>query len=179
MARKKVINKGQNQDLIGGSFTNDASKTVFGVGDFFVESNFTGRKTRDYASELASFVTPVTLEDIGLNLTESDEIALKTENVELNLDNSDLKSYIRYGSTREFIRVALNRIIDGYPYSLYVSNSIDTYGNITVENYSYDVYADEARFEISSEYIINNYELIFDRDNLTTTSGEEIKNLIS
>ena len=74
MAKVKVINRGQNQDLIGGNFSNDTSKTVFSLGDFLVESNFTTRKITNYENRLSSFVTPITLETIGLDIEESKKI---------------------------------------------------------------------------------------------------------
>jgi len=67
MAKKKVINKGQNSDLIGGNFTNIASDTIFSFGSFNLTTNFTGKETIDYSNELSSFVTPITLDTIDID----------------------------------------------------------------------------------------------------------------
>jgi hypothetical protein len=66
VARIKIINGKANQDLIGNNFQNTASETVFSLGSFAVESNFTGRIVTDYSNQLSSFVTPLTLEDLSL-----------------------------------------------------------------------------------------------------------------
>ena len=71
MAKVKVINKGQNQDLIGGNFTNSASETVFTLGKFSVTSNFAGRKLIDYSNSLTSFPKPITLETLSVNSDEA------------------------------------------------------------------------------------------------------------
>ena len=115
MAKKKVINKGQNSDLIGGSFTNIASETIFNFGNFKLTTNFTGKENRDYSNELSSFVTPITLDSLGVDEGLSDYVLDFTTNATLNLDHSDIKSYVRFGSTRELLRVSIENIIESYP----------------------------------------------------------------
>ena len=125
MALKKVTNRNQNNQLIGDNFTNVPSNTVFSLGDFRYESNFTGRQTTDYTNQLSSFVKPITLETLRLTSEQSDNLDILVNNATLNLDRSDLRSYNKFGSTSESLRVALKNILlsNGYQLSGDVSLS--------------------------------------------------------
>lgn len=177
MARKKVINRGQNQDLIGGNFTNAASETVFSLGNFAVESNFTGRKVRDYSDSLSSFTKEITLETLGLTNEESESIFEYTNSVLLNFDKSDIKSYVKFGSAEELFRVTYEQIILNYPASLYINTQATVGGNSTVFDYSYDEFLDEATFRIPSGIISNPFGLLFDQGNNAIPDDNELKNL--
>ena len=166
MGRIKVINRGQNQDLVGGNFLNTASETVFNLGRFRVESNFTGRRTRDYGNELSSFVTPITLESLSISESESREVFNSNNTVKLNLDRSDISSFARFGSASEIIRVSLRNIIDSYPSSLYVNNQVLLGGNITFNDFNYDNLSNVSEFTIPSNFIRNEYGIIFNQGNV-------------
>ena len=177
MAKKKVVNNNLNSDLIGGNFTNVASETVFSFGSFNLTTNFSGKQTIDYSNELSSFVTPITLDTIGIDDALSTHIAEYTKNATLNLQYSDIKSYVRFGSARELMRVSIQNIVQLYPASLYMDDNLVPNGAITVQNYSYDVLTDICNFIIPSAYVTNDFGLIFDLGNTATPDDQQIKNL--
>jgi len=177
MAKKKVINKGQNSDLIGGNFTNIASDTIFSFGSFNLTTNFTGKETIDYSNELSSFVTPITLDTIDIDDDLSVHIDELTKNATLNLQYSDLKSYVRFGSVYELLRVAVENIIELYPASLYMDKNLKANGAITVENYTYDALLNKSSFIIPSSYITNEFGLVIDNGNTSTPNDDNLKNL--
>ena len=100
-----------------------------------------------------------------------------TTNAKLNLDDSDLKSYIRFGSTRELLRVSIENIIQQYPGSLYIDSQQVANGAITVQNYSYDPLTNVSEFIIPSAYAVNKFELVFNLGNTSTPYNNELKNL--
>lgn len=177
MARVKVINRRQNQDLIGGNFVNTASETVFSLGRFSVESNFTGRRTRNYGNEISSFSKPITLDSLALTSSESKTIAQKTTTVELNLDRSDLTNFARFGSAAEIMRVSIRNIIQKYPASLYADTQVDIGGNITFDSFSYDNLTNTSFFRIPIQFITNDFELIFRKENTEISQDNVLKNL--
>ena len=177
MARIKTINRGQNQDLIGGNFTNAASETIFSLGNFTVESNFTGRRTRDYSNTLSSFAKEITLETLGLTSDQSKMVFDYTNEVRLNFEKSDIRSYVKFGSAAELFRVSYEQIITNYPASLYINTQATAGGNSTVFEFTYDNFSNISRFRIPSAIISNPYSLLFDRGNSATPDGNELKNL--
>jgi hypothetical protein len=177
VARRRVINNGQNQNLIGGNFFNVASETVFNLGTFKVETNLAGRRTRRYGNELSSFARPITLETIQLNDEDSDRVELMNNKVVLNLDRSDIKNFARFGSASEIFRVSVRNIISTYPASLYADPQTDLGGSTTVFDYSYNPLDDTALFKIPSRVLSNDFGLIFDLGNQTIPDENELKNL--
>ena len=119
MAKVKVINNGLDQNLNGTSFTNITSETIFSFGRFSVTSNFGGRIPIDYTNALSTFVRPVTLATMGVSTAQSQILHDKSINTIPNLDKSNINTFIRFGSAYEFLRVAIQNIILGYPGSLY------------------------------------------------------------
>ena len=116
MKIRKIIGDG-NEQLIGGNFLNDTSGSYSSLSSFKLETNFTGKINTNYDNVLTSFSNPISLESI--NLKESDsELILTNKRVELNLDKSDLKSYIRFGSVVDYMKSAIHNIILDYPASL-------------------------------------------------------------
>ena len=177
MARVKVINPNLNQDLIGGNFTNTASETVFTLGNFSVTSNFSGRRTRNYSNELSSFVKPITLETLGLDESESEIVFNFTNDVVLNLDRSDLRTFVKYGSTRELLRISIQQIINNYPASLFVNSQFNVGGNVTITDFSFNPLTDISEFNIPSTIINNTYGLVFDNGNTSRPENNELRNL--
>lgn len=177
MAKVRVVNKGQNSDLIGGNFNNIASETIFNFGRFNLTTNFTGKETIDYSNELSSFVRPITLETLNVDEELSTFIVDFTTNARLNLDQSDLKSYIRFGSTRELLRVAIEQVIEKYPASLFANSQLRAFGSITVQNYVFDPLINECEFITPSDFLVNNFNLIFDAGNTSTPNDNALKNL--
>lgn len=177
MARIKVINKNLNQDLIGSNFTNTASETIFSLGDFVVETNFTGRRTRDYSNTLSSFAKEITLETLGITSDESRSISTSTSSVKLNFDKSDIRSYVKFGSAYELFRVTYEQIILNYPASLFINTQTNVGGNSTVFDFSYDEFSNTSTFRVPSAIIRNTFGLLFDRGNTATPNNNELKNL--
>ncbi|NJO59665.1 MAG: hypothetical protein HC836_15580 [Richelia sp. RM2_1_2] len=177
MAKVRVVNGKANQDLVGNNFTNDATQTIFQLGAFTIESNFTGRRITDYRNTISSFVTPITLENLNIDDIDSEKIFNLTSNVVLNLDKSDLKSYAKFGSTKEMLRVAIEQIILNYPASIYADNKLNYDGNITIVNYTYDPLTDITEFEIPTLFITNKFGLITGFNNFATPDNNALKNL--
>lgn len=175
MAKIRVINKGQNQDLIGGNFNNIASETIFTLGRFTVSSNFSGVNVVDYTNKLSSFPKPITLENMGVNNVKSKLIKDFTSKVILNYDKSDLRSYVNFGSTREYLRVSVQSIIQNYVGSLFIDSQN---GDKTVIfDYEYNNITNTTNFKVPSEYIVNNYGISFDFGNQFIIENQELKNL--
>lgn len=177
MAKVKVVNNKLSSDLIGQNFTNTPTETIFSLGNFSVTSNFTGRKYTDYTTKLKSFGNVYTLENLGVTSGDSELLSATTENITLNLDFADLKSYVRFGSCEELIRVTIQNIILNYPASLFINSKIENRGNITFYDYSYDVITNTSIFYIPSDYIDNKFSIVFDDGNNSLPLDNELKNL--
>lgn len=169
MAKKKVINGGRNNT----EFTNVTSDVLFNLGRFSVTSNFTGRRRTDYSNQISSFNNPITLETIGIDENESQKINNISNTISLNFDYSDIKSYVRYGSSRELFRVSIQNIIDKFPASLYVSNQAVIGGNITIRNFSFNSTTNTSTFEVPSDFISNPYGIVFDEGNTSTNNSND------
>lgn len=177
MAKVKIINKNVNSDLIGQNFQNIASETIFNFGNFRLTTNFTGKQTIDYTNEISSFATPITLETLNVDENLSNIILNFTTNTKLNLDNSDLKSYVRFGSTRELLRVAIEQIIEKYPASLFFDSQMIANGATTVQNYSFNPLTNMCEFIASNLYIVNTFGLVYDAGNNSVPNDNNLKNL--
>jgi hypothetical protein len=177
VAKVKVVNTNLDQNLNGTNFLNTASETIFQFGEFTVTSNFEGRKYIDYTNVLSTFVRPVTLETIGVNTTQSD-VAFKYDNYAvLNLNKSDLNTYVRFGSAYEYLKISIQNIILKYPASIYTYSNIVKGGNMTFYDFKYDKLTDIATFKTPSSYIINSFGLAFNQGNYSKPDDYEIKNI--
>ena len=177
MAKKKVVNTTLDQNLNGTNFNNTASETIFQFGSFAVTSNFDGRKYIDYSNVLSSFVRPVTLETLGVNEVQSAVLLQKQVNATLNLDKSNLNTYVKFGSTYEFFRVATQEIITKYPGSLFANSNVIPSGNISVYNINYDSITNITTFNVPSPCIINKFGLIYNVGNTSEPDNMAIKNV--
>ncbi len=176
MAYRKIIND-SNSQLLGDNFSNDTSSSYKSLSSFKIDTNFTGKITKDYENILTSFSKPISLEDLSLSVEDS-KLIERDNNVILNIDNSDLKSYIRYGSTLELIKATLNNIIINYPASLYIDSKNYIVNPVnTIFDYIYDVNTNKSSFKITSENIVNKFGLIYDKDNYNIPDNKELRNL--
>lgn len=178
MAKVKVINKGLNENLNGGYFNDTPSNTIFSFGKFFVTTNFDSKTTIDYGNSLSSFVRPITLETMGISEKQSEIIEKFNTNVVLNLDKSDLNTFVRYGSAYEFIRNSIQNIILTYPGSLFISSQKYFSGNsITFSKLNYDVISNTSTFTVPINNIINTFGLVYNNGNDSIPDDNELKNL--
>ena len=137
-----------DENLNGTNFNNTASQTIFSFGSFVVTSNLEGRKSIDYTNTLSSFVHPVTLETIGVNDIQSELLHYNSTNAILNLDKSDLNTFVRYGSAYEYLRTTVETIILNYPGSLFINSQSIRGGNITFSDFTYDSVTNISKFKI-------------------------------
>lgn len=177
MAKKKVVNNNLDQNLNGTNFTHVTSETIFQFGRFALTSNFSGRLPIDYTNTLSTFVRPVTLDTLGVNDVQSTVIFEKTTNAILNLDKTNLNTFIRFGSAYEFLRVAVQEIILKYPGSLFVNSKTIPSGNLTLYDFNYDSVNNISTFKVPTEFITNKFGLVYNYGNLSKPDNQEIKNL--
>ena len=177
VAKVKVVNTGLDQNLNGNYFNNVTSETIFSFGSFTVTSNFEGRVPKDYSNTLSSFVRPVTLETMGLTQTQSDVIHQYNTNAVLNLDKSDLNTFVRFGSAYEFLRVSIQNIITAYPASLFMNSQLKHTGVITFTNFHYDPITNISTFRIPTGCTVNTFGLAINYGNVSNPDNNIIKNL--
>lgn len=177
MGRVKSINNNLDQNLNGNSFYGNASETIFTFGSFTLTSNFSGRDYIDYSYTLSNFVRPVTLDTMGITSGQSKIILEYSTNAVLNLDRSDLKTFVRFGSAYEFLRVTVENIIIKYPGSLHINSQTTRGGNATFIDFSYDIINNVSNFKIPKEYAENTFGLIINDGNISTPDNVELKNL--
>jgi hypothetical protein len=177
VAKVKVVNNKLDQNLNGNNFNNTASETIFSFGGFSVTSNFSGRQFIDYNNSLSSFVRPVTLDTMGVTDTQSSIIYQYATNAVLNLDKSDLNTFIRFGSAYEYLRVSVESIITAYPGSLYMNSQTSGGGNITYFDYVYDIVTNTSSFKIPISCIANTFGLVYNYGNVSLPNDNDLKNI--
>lgn len=178
MAKVKVINSQLTGNLSGSNFNDTPSNTIFSFGSFFVTSNFDDKTTISYTNSLSSFVRPVTLETMGVSDTQSDIIHEYTTNAVLNLDKSDLNTFVRYGSAYEFLRVSIQNIILAYPGSLFCnSQKMDSTKSFTYTGLIYDETTDISTFYVPTGNTVNTFGLVYNNGNESLPDDNELKNL--
>ena len=177
MAKVKVVSTSLDQNLNGTNFNNTTSETVFSFGSFTVTSNFDGRIPIDYTNTLSSFVRPVTLETMGVSQTQSDIIHQYNTNAVLNLDKSDLNTFVRFGSAYEFLRVSIQNIIMAYPGSLFMNSQLKHVGTTTFTNFHYDPITNISTFKIPTGCTVNTFGLAFNYGNISSPDNNILKNL--
>jgi hypothetical protein len=173
----KVVNNNLDQNLNGTNFTHTASETIFTFGDFAVTSNFEGRKFIDYTNTLSSFVRPVTLETLGVTSGQSAIMDLFTNNAVLNLDRSDLNTFVKFGSAYEFLRVSIQNIIVAYPGSVFANSQTNKVKQATFTNFTYDVVTNVSTFRVPTGMTVNTFGIITNFGNMSIPDGQQIKNL--
>jgi hypothetical protein len=177
MAKIKVVNKRDGKTAVGTSFRNIPSETIFSFGDFSVETNFSTRVIKNYSNTISSFVKPITLETLNISQVDSLKIKNYTTDVKLNVQVSDLGSYVKYGSLKELLRVSVENIINEYPSSLYINYQLTNGTVFSVYNYSYDQNNDQATFLIPSSSIENTFGLVINQGNEQLPQDNPLRNL--
>jgi hypothetical protein len=177
VAKVKVVNTRLDSNLNGVNFNNIPSETIFSFGSFTVTSNFDGRKPIDYTNELSSFVRPVTLETMGVSEIESQILYSNTVNAVLNLDKSNLNTFVRYGSAYEFLRITIETIILNYPGSIFVDSQKTRVSTITFSGFTYDPVSNVSTFKVPTGSTVNTFGLITNDGNQTIPENNELRNL--
>lgn len=177
VAYKKVVNNNLDQNLNGNNFDSVTSQTIFTLGEYAVTSNFEGRKYIDYSNTLSSFARPITLETLGLTHEQSEIVQYYDTNAVLNLDKSDLNTFVRFGSAYEFLRVSIQNVITQYPGSLFMSYQQNRYDPITLTDFTYDSVTNTTIFNIPTGCTINTFKLAIDFGNVSLPDDKEYKNL--
>ena len=177
MAKVKVVNNNLDQNLNGSYFDSTASEIIFSFGSFNITSNFSGRKHIDYTNTLSSFVRAVTLDTMGVTDIQSEVIHQYSTSVVLNLDKSDLNTFIRYGSAYEFLRICVEDIISNYPCSLFMSSQVSRNNNVTYFDYFYDIVTNTSTFSIPINCIVNTFGMVYNYGNLSAPDEKDLKNL--
>ena len=177
VAKVKVINQNLNGNLNGAYFNDTPSNTIFSFGKFFVTSNFDNKQNVDYTNSLSSFVRSVTLETLGVSEIQSKIVQKYTTNTVLNLDKSDLNTFVRYGSAYEFLRVSIQNIIMAYPASLFANSQKEIGGNPTYEGFVYDSITNISTFYVPTKIINNTFGIVYNFDNETIPDDNLLKNL--
>ena len=167
MVKVKVVGTNLDQNLNGTNFNNTASETIFSFGSFAVTSNFEGRVPIEYTNTLSSFVRPVTLETIGLTQTQSDIIHQYNTNAVLNLDKSNLNTFVRFGSAYEFLTISIQNIIVAYPGSLFMNSQLTYINTITFNNFKYDAVTNVSTFIIPIASTVNTFGLALNDGNVS------------
>lgn len=149
-------------DLVGNQFANTEGTSVFTSANFNITTNLDGKVSKTFITK--EFTNLLTLSDLNIDVTTNNIINLSNSKIKLNLDYSDLSTYATFGSLREYIRVSLENIIINWPASLYVV-SVDPTDPIltgdTVSDYSYNLVTKQSTFNVSTERIINSFDINF------------------
>jgi len=179
VAKVKIINNNLDQNLNGTNFIDMPSNTIFSFGKFFVTSNFDGKTTVTYQNVLSTFVRPVTLETLGITETQSQILHTYSTQALLNLDKSDLNTFVRFGSAYEFLRVSVENIIVAYPGSLFANTQNLGNGNLitTFSGCSYNPISNISTFYVPTACTVNTFGLVINAGNTSIPDNDELKNL--
>ena len=125
-------------NIVGNQSTQNpnGNSSVFTFGNFVTTTNNQGRASRIFSTN--KFSNYYNLDTYKLLPSENKELLKNNINIKLNLDNSSLSNFVYFGSSTEFIRVTLEKIITDWPASLYLeplrSDGINTIVGDTVSN---------------------------------------------
>lgn len=152
-----------SQDLVGVQLASNGGTPLFTMGNFSITTNLDPKINKNYIN--GKFSDFITLENLDLNVVESQILLQNNTNTFLNLDPRNLKNYSLFGSMTEYIRIVLEDIITNWPASLYVSplvsvNGDDYVGN-TYEDYSYNLLTNEATFKVNVTFLVNQFQINF------------------
>ena len=163
---------------MGESFNSPINQTIPSLGSYGLTKNFLGPETGiNYGGELTGFVKPITLELLKYDEEHSKIFHEKSNRIRLNLDYSDLGSFVRFGSTREYIRSSIEKIILNYPGSIFANPMKSMGGNNTIYKYNYDDNNNISTFKLYSETIDNPFQLIFDKNNQNLRGDNKLSNI--
>lgn len=177
---RKIVKTNNNLDnnLMGESFNSTINKTIFSLGDFSLTSNFEPPERGDDISEgFGGFAKPLTLEKLKIRENVSLFKKEKDQHVTLNLDYSELGSFVRFGSTKEYLRMCVERIILKFPFGIFMDRSNVLGGNDTINNYQYDSATNTSEFDIPLESVSNPSGIIIENNNDEISNNNPLSNL--
>lgn len=151
--------------IVGNQFTvnPDGETSLFTFGNFVTTTNYEGRSSRIYSTN--KFSKYYSLDTYKLLPSENKTLIKNNLNVTLNPDNTNLSNLVYFGSSTEFVRVSLEKIITEWPASLYLrplrSDGINTIVGNTVTDYSYDPVLNKSRFKVDTNFIDNKFDINF------------------
>ena len=98
-----------SQDLVGVQLASNGGTPLFTMGNFSITTNLDPKINKNYIN--GKFSDFITLENLDLNVVESQILLQNNTNTFLNLDPRNLKNYSLFGSMTEYIRIVLEDII--------------------------------------------------------------------
>jgi hypothetical protein len=157
------VGKGDfSPNLVGNQITDGT--TLFTLGNFALTTNPSIPISKVYNT--GSFSESYSLENLNLTLEESEVLSNQSINIILNLDPSNLDSYVYFGSFFEYIRTTIEQILLKWKGSLYayylLDNDPDRIPRNTVLSYTYDSVTDTSSFLMPVAIIKNNFGLIYE-----------------
>lgn len=178
MGKVKVINNSLDKNLVGEKFNSPINKTIFSLGKFEISTNFEGAEIGvNYGGHISGFTKPITLNSLKLNEKTSLILDQKKEQIDLNLDYSNLSSFVRFGSTREYLRYCIERIIMKYPAGIFMNHMKTRASNITYYGASYNPEENITSFKIPNNCVDNPFHLIVNKDNFNLLNGNDLSNI--
>lgn len=166
----KIINNNLDGNLVGENFNSPINQLFNSLGGFQITSNFSeSDRGVNYESKIMGFPTPITLNTLNLDVEKSKDYFNRKNIIDLNIDYSELGSFVRFGSTREYLRSCVENIIMNFPGGLYV-NPITT--NTTILDYYYDDNTKKSTFRTPVERIENPFGIVLNRHNDEVINNE-------
>jgi hypothetical protein len=177
LEKKRVVRDSSfNENAVNSNFTNSISATVFRLGNFTLDTNLEDRIIKDYSNKLSSFSKEYTLETIGIDKTTSQKIYEFDSKLKLNIDYNQISSYARYGSVEDLLKFSVKNIIQKYPYSIYLNNTLSTGIINTITNFSYNEETNISTFRIPTIAINNISNIILNSNDFIKNEENPLKN---
>jgi hypothetical protein len=164
-------------DLVGLQLTNNGGNVLFTMGNFSVTTNLDPKVDKQYITN--NFSKFYTIDELTANEAQFQQLVKANAKTVLRLDSTNLKNHALFGSMSEYFRVTLEDIIINWPASLYVnainpSNSIVTN---TYEDYSYDVLTNLSTFKVSTNALINKFDINYVETGTLLNTFNEVNQL--
>jgi hypothetical protein len=177
LAKKKIFRSSVfNENVIGTDFGNIPSSSIFRLGSFTLDTNLDGRFIRDFSNKITTFSKEYTLHNIGISESNSEKLYKHQNTLKLNLNYNEITAYSRYGSVEDLFKFNVKNILEKFPYSLYVTNTLNSGIANTIINFTYDEILDISKFKIPTITIINQYGIIVDSNNFNINVDKPLLN---
>lgn len=172
----KVINNNLDGNLVGENFKSPINQLFYSLGGFQMTSNFSeSERGINYESKMSSFSAPITLDTLSLDIYKSKDYFERKNIIDLNIDYSELGSFVRFGSTREYLRSCVENIIMKFPSGLFI-NSFDN-NKVTIIDYHYDDNTKKSSFKTPINAIENPFSIIINRYDDEIMNDDDLTNI--